>query len=292
MHTLSKDLIPVKTENLEMEKWDAETYHKISHIQETWAKELLSKNEWKGNEFVLDAGCGSGRVTNIIAKTLNKGKIFAVDIDENMIKIARKKYKHLRNVIFLNSDLINVNLPEPVDVVFSNAVIHWIPNHYKLFNKFWDILKPEGKILIQCGGKGNLGKTHDILESIRKEKEFLQYFRDWKNPWYFPSTSETNSILQTIGFREIRTEMTKKTAIFQGFEDYRLFMKTVVMKPYLSYLPSNDNNLTRNIFIESFMKQIKRTSKDFLKKEEEEGSNGGTEQPSIDYVRLDIHAIK
>lgn len=86
--------------------------------------------------------------------------------------------------------------------------------------------------------------------------------------------------------------MTKKTAIFQGFEDYRLFMKTVVLKPYLFYLPSNDNNLTRNIFIESFMIQIKRTSKDFLKKEEEEGSNGGTEQPSIDYVRLDIHVIK
>jgi len=276
-----------------MDRWDAETYHKISHIQETWAKELLSKNEWKGNEVVLDAGCGSGRVTNIIAKILNKGRIFAVDIDENMIRIARKKCKHLKNVFFLNSDLINVYLPEPVDIVFSNAVIHWIPNHYQLFKKFWNLLKPEGKLLIQCGGKGNLGKTYSFLESIRKEKAFVQYFRDWKDPWYFPSTTETNSILKTTGFREIRTEMTKKIAIFQGFEEYRLFMKTVVMKPYLSYLPSDDNNPTRNLFIDSFMKQIKRNNKDFLKdNDEKKGSSSGKEQPSIDYVRLDIHAIK
>lgn len=276
-----------------MENWDAETYHKTSHIQETWAKELLSKNEWKGNEVVLDAGCGSGRVTNIIAKILNKGRIFAVDIDENMIRVARKNYKHLKNVFFLNSDLLNVNLPEPVDIVFSNAAIHWIPNHYQLFKKFWNILKPEGKLLIQCGGKGNLGKTHGILESIRKEKEFEHYFRDWKDPWYFPSTTETNSILKTTGFRKIRTEMTKKTAIFQGFEEYRLFMKTVVMKPYLSYLPSNYNNSTRDLFINSFMKEFKRNDKDFLKNEDEkEGSKRGKGQPSIDYVRLDIQAIK
>ena len=74
-----------------MEKWDAETYHKISHIQETWAKELISKYEWKGDEIVLDAGCGSGRVTNILARKLNKGRIYAVDVDENMIRIAKKK---------------------------------------------------------------------------------------------------------------------------------------------------------------------------------------------------------
>ena len=118
------------------------------------------------------------------------------------------------------------------------------------------------------------------------EKEFVQYFRDWKDPWYFPSTSETNSILKTIGFSEIRTEITKKTALFHGFGDYKLFMKTVVMKPYLSYLPPNDNNLTRDLFIELFIKQIKKNNKDSLM------VDGGKEQPSIDYVRLNIHAIK
>lgn len=269
-----------------MEKWDAKTYHKISHIQETWAKELISKYEWTGDEVVLDAGCGSGRVTNIIAKTLNKGRIFAVDVDENMIKTAREKYNHLKNVFFLNSDLLNVELPEPVDVVFSNAVIHWIPNHNQLFKKFWDILKPRGKILIQCGGKGNLGKTHGILESIRMKKEFGQYFRNWKHPWNFPSSTETNSILKSIGYRKIHTDLTRKTALFRSFEDYRLFMKTVVMKPYLSYLPSNDNNLTRDLFIDLFMKQIKRHNTDLL------DEKSGGEQHRIEYVRLNIHAIK
>lgn len=266
-----------------MEKWDAETYHKISHIQEAWAKELILNNKWNGDEVVLDAGCGTGKVTNLIARIVNRGRIYAVDIDENMITIARKKYQHLKNVIYLISDITNVNLPQSVDIVFSNAAIHWIPNHHRLFKNFYDMLKPDGKILIQCGGKGNLGKTHEILESLRKEKEFAKYFRNWQEPWYFPSASEAFSILKNTGFRDIHTEISKKTAVFQGSQDYRLFMKTVVMKPYLSYLPShNDNDTIRDSFIDLFIEQSIKT-KDFLNQKT---------QPSIDYVRLNIRAIK
>lgn len=165
-----------------MEEWDAQTYHLISYIQEVWAKELISNNKWNGDEVVLDVGCGTGRVTNLIAQVVKKGRIYAVDIDENMIKLAREKYRHVKNVIFLISDISNANIPQPVDIIFSNAAIHWIPDYKQLFKKFHDMLNPDGKILIQCGGKGNLEKIIDILETLRKEREFAKYFRKWQQP--------------------------------------------------------------------------------------------------------------
>ncbi len=264
-------------------KWDAENYHKVSSIQETWAIELLSKRKWKGNEVLIDAGCGSGRVTRIIANILKKGKIYAIDLDQNMIEKAKINLKDQENVIFVNSDLSTVELPEPVDIIFSNAVIHWIKNHYKLFCNFWKLLKQSGEILIQCGGKGNLGTVIPLLNLTRESNKFKGYFLDWEDPWNFATAEETFSIMERTGFKKIETGLIKKIAKFSSFEEYRLFMKTVVMKPYLSYLPSDHDNQIIDSFMDYFFKHQKRNIKGF--------SEVITDY-TIDYTRLNISAIK
>ena len=231
-------------------KWDAENYHRVSSIQETWAIELLSKRKWKGNEVLVDAGCGSGRVTKIISNILKEGKIYAIDLDQNMIENAKLNLKDQENVIFIKSDLSSVELPEPVDIIFSNAVIHWIKDHYSLFSNFWKLLKRSGELLIQCGGKGNLGTIQPILDLTRKSNAFKGYFQDWEDPWNFASAEETFSTMERVGFKKIETGLTKKIAKFSSFKEYKLFMKTVVMKPYLSYLPSDYNNQITDSFID------------------------------------------
>ena len=263
--------------------WDAENYHKVSSIQETWAIELLAKRKWKGNEVLIDAGCGSGRVTRIIANILKNGKIYAIDLDQNMIEKAKINLKDQENVVFVNADLSTVEIPEPVDVIFSNAVIHWIKDHYKLFCNFWQLLKHSGEILIQCGGKGNLGTVKLMLDLTRKSSKFKGYFHDWKDPWNFASAEETFSIMERVGFKQIETGLTKKIAKFSSFEEYRLFMKTVVMKPYLSYLPSDYDNQIVNSFMDRFFKHQKKNIKGFS-----EGSTGY----ALDYTRLNIRGIK
>ncbi len=70
--------------------WDAERYHKVSNIQESWAIDLLERRKITHNEIVLDAGCGTGRVTKIIAAAVKEGKVYAVDTDANMIANAKK----------------------------------------------------------------------------------------------------------------------------------------------------------------------------------------------------------
>ncbi|HXT83261.1 MAG TPA: methyltransferase domain-containing protein [Verrucomicrobiae bacterium] len=263
-------------------RWDAETYHKISNIQEEWAIEILDKRKIKEDEVILDAGCGSGRVTQLIAKKVKIGKIYAVDIDANMISNAKINLKDFTNVIFIQSDLINLKLPEKVDLIFSNAVIHWIFDHERLFKKFWDILKSGGELLIQFGGKDNLGTIPNIADKIIKNKGFSQYFENWKMPWNFNSVENISKILKDIGFKNIDVNSEKKIAKFTNLEEYRLFMKTVVLKPYLSYLPT-DNNNKKEIFIDEFIKAQNYDQDQRIKQ---------NLKLEIDYTRLNIFAKK
>lgn len=261
--------------------WDAQTYHKVSDVQEKWAVELLSSRQWNGNEVVLDAGCGSGRVTNLIAKLLTRGKIYAVDLDQDMILNAMNNLRTSTNIEFIKSDISTVKIPEKVDIIFSNAVLHWILNHRLLFTHFKKLLKENGELLIQCGGKGNLGDTYFILESVRKQSEFVKYFKDWIDPWHFATEEDAQLILEDIGFIDINTSITKKTATFSSLEEYKLFMETVVMKPYISCLPTKKNPNIKKAFVDSFLREKKHIKE----------SRGEKIEWSIDYVRLNISAI-
>ena len=103
-------------------------FTKFLPLQETWAIELLSKRKWRGNEILIDVGCGSGRVTRIIANILKEDKIYVINLDQNIIENAKINLKDQENEI-VSSDLSTVELPEPVDIIFSNAVIHWIKRY-------------------------------------------------------------------------------------------------------------------------------------------------------------------
>jgi trans-aconitate 2-methyltransferase len=273
--------------NTEESMWDAETYHKVSDIQESWAIELLEKRKISESEIVMDAGCGTGRVTKIIANKVKRGKVYAVDLDENMIINAKKNLKDLSNIVFVKSDLSDVKLPEKIDLVFSNAVIHWILDHKKLFTNFWDVLKPGGKLLIQCGGKGNLDTIPNALEKVRMTQRFDHYFKNWKIPWNFASSADTIKILNEIGFKDIQANLVEKKTKFGNFQEYILFMKTVVMKPYLSYLPTTENNnQIKNLFIDEFLTELhnKNKIKNTNKKQDLD--------LELNYVRLNITARK
>jgi trans-aconitate 2-methyltransferase len=268
--------------NSENNNWDAENYHRVSTVQESWATELLEKRKIGEYEVVMDAGCGTGRVTGTIANAVKKGRVYAVDIDVNMITKAKENLKDFSNITFIKSDISEVRLPEKIDLIFSNAAIHWILDHKKLFSNFWELLKPNGELLIQCGGKGNLELVHTILEKLRKGNTFKHYFADWKSPWNFASPADVKKTLSDIGFNDTQAQLKKKTAKFENHEEFVLFMKTVVMKPYLAYLPADNNNETRNSFMGEFINELTKNQK----------TNKADVDLKLEYVRLDITGRK
>jgi trans-aconitate 2-methyltransferase len=111
--------------------WNAITYDRISDAQESWEQEIIKYRKWKGNEIVLDAGCGSGRTTKILSIKVPQGKVIAVDSDLSMINLAKENLSKFSNFEFIKKDISEIEIEDKVDVVFSNATLHWILNHKK-----------------------------------------------------------------------------------------------------------------------------------------------------------------
>ena len=122
-----------------------ETYHRVADPQEEWGREVLARLELAGDETVLDAGCGSGRVTRQLLERLPDGRVIGVDalaVDDRARR-ARTLADDDR-VELIVADLLELELDEPVDAIFSNATFHWILDHERLFERLFAALRPGG----------------------------------------------------------------------------------------------------------------------------------------------------
>jgi trans-aconitate 2-methyltransferase len=161
---------------------------------------VLEWRKWNGDESVMDAGCGSGLLTKLLAQRVPRGRVYAVDVDSNMIKQAKRNLKDLENVELVQSDIADVKLPGKLDVIFSNAALHWVRDHRQVFQHFWEMLKCDRtrrrQLLIQCGGYGNLRRVLMLLRRVMKLNEFKVYFAKMNQPWYFAKPDETDKLLR------------------------------------------------------------------------------------------------
>ena len=144
--------------------WDAATYHRVSDIQFTWALEQLERLTLDRDDVVLDAGCGSGRVTALLADRVPEGRVYGVDVAPSMAEHAQEALGD-RATIFCQ-DLVELSIPEPVDVIFSNATFHWVKDHDALFAALHRTLTPGGRLVAQCGGLGNIDAFRKLADEI------------------------------------------------------------------------------------------------------------------------------
>jgi trans-aconitate 2-methyltransferase len=238
--------------------WDARTYDKVSsNVQLQWGLKLLGRRTWIGNEIVMDAGAGSGNLTKILADKLPNGKVYAVDADSNMIQRAKSNLSGYKNVQVIQSSMESVNLPTEVDVIFSNAALHWIVDQEGVFSHFWRLLKPNGgELLVDYGGHGNLERVISVIFKIMQYDQFREHFVNWKKSWYFPKPDEIEKLLHKLRFRDIQVNLSSQTTIFPDRESFATFVRTVIMKPILGYLP---NDKKREQFLHAFLNEFERS---------------------------------
>lgn len=254
--------------------WDARTYDKASiNVQLEWGRKLLEKRQWVGNEIVMDAGAGSGNLTKILADKVPRGKVFAVDADSNMVHKAKSNLSDYKNVQVIHSSMDKVYLPIEVDVIFSNAALHWILDQEALFSHFWQLLKPNGELLIEGGGGKNLEMTIPVIFKIMQSDQFKEYFVNWKPTWYFRMPEETERLLQNIRFRDIQVNLSRKSTSFSDRESFAIFVKTVIMKPFLGYIPGPKK---KDEFLDAFLDELERSDQSW----------------SLDFMLLSIFARK
>jgi trans-aconitate 2-methyltransferase len=213
--------------------WDAASYDRVSDPQFGWALEQLERLPLTGDESVLDAGCGSGRVTAELVARVPRGRVYAVDAAPSMVEHARITLGDRASV--LCQDLTELELPEQVDAIFSNATFHWIHDHDALFAALAGALSPGGRLVAQCGRRGNIDAFRTIAESVAEEDPFAPFFAGWQRPWNYATAEETAARLERAGFNEISCWLEPKQVIPA---DPRAFVQTVCLVRHLDPLPA------------------------------------------------------
>jgi trans-aconitate 2-methyltransferase len=212
--------------------WDAATYDSISAPQQAWAREQLERLHLRGDEVVLDAGCGSGKVTAMLSELLPDGRLYAVDVAPSMVEHTCAALGD--KVTAFCQDLTELSLPEPVDAIFSNATFHWIPDHPKLFASLAATLKPGGQLVAQCGGFGNIDSFRVLADEVAQSGEFAAYFTDWQGPWNYARADITAERLGDAGFVDVETWLEPRPTLL---DDPEPFVRTVCLVRHLDLLP-------------------------------------------------------
>jgi trans-aconitate 2-methyltransferase len=217
--------------------WDAATYDRISTPQRRWAEPLLERLALAGDEVVLDAGCGSGRITAELVARVPRGRVYAVDAAPSMVAHTAEALGGAGGdrIIALCQDLAELALPEPVDAIFSNATLHWLPDHDALFAALHRNLRPGGRLVAQCGGAGNVESVRRAAETAMAAEPFRGAFASWPRPWTFATPEQTAERLARAGFAEIETwAEPRPTPMPDGGRE---FVRTVILARHLDPLP-------------------------------------------------------
>lgn len=241
--------------------WDARTYDRVADPMTHWGSAVLDRLPLIGDERVLDAGCGSGRVTERLAERLPRGHVVALDGSPSMVDAARDRLAAFGDrVSYVVADL---GQPLPIegvlDAILSTATFHWVPDHDALFTNLAAVLRPGGRLVAQCGGVGNIASIKRVLASIGD---------GWTGPTHFETPQDTARRLAAAGFVEIECWLTDEPTTFEAGAPFEDYLRTVVLGAHLERLPAAEHA--------AFVHEVATRLPD----------------AAIDYVRLNIVAVR
>ena len=224
-----------------------------------WGRGVLDWLELRGDERVLDAGCGTGRVTELLLERLPRGRVVALDASPSMLEEAGRRLAHACDRV----ELVCADLSQPLplegglDAVLSTATFHWLPDHDALFRNLAAVLRPGGQLVAQCGGAGNIAS---VVAAIPPAGD------GWPGPWNFAGPEETRRRLEGAGFDVVDVWLRDEPTPLDPGEPLETFLETVILGAHLDRLPPSE----RAGYVKAVAARLPR--------------------PEIDYVRLNVVA--
>jgi trans-aconitate 2-methyltransferase len=214
----------------------------MSDPQVAMARDVIDRLDLRGDERVLDAGCGTGRVTALLVERVPNGTVVAVDGSEAMVAQARERLGDSADVFV--SDLLELTVEHPVDAILSTATFHWIADHRQLFARLHAALKPGGTLVAQCGGFGNIANVQAAIDAVDHPA-----LRGWSGPWNFAAPRETSERLRHAGFTDVWTWL-QPWPVYP--DDPHEFFTTTILGSHLDRLPEPE----RAPFVDAVLAQL------------------------------------
>ncbi|VVB71078.1 Putative arsenite methyltransferase [uncultured archaeon] len=221
-------------------RWNPEDYERNSSAQEKWADALIFGLVLDGTEHILDIGCGDGRITAKIAARVPQGQVLGIDSSQDMIDFARARFPPSKNanLKFELGDALRLDFDQEFDMVTSFACLHWIRDHLTVLRGVRRSLRPGGKLLFQCGGRGNAGDLMSLTEHLIREGKWSRYFQGFRFPYCFYGPEEYHAWLEQAGLEEIRVELIPKEMVQQGKTGLEGWIRTT-WHPVLERIPED-----------------------------------------------------
>ncbi len=221
-------------------EWNSSEYHRLSAPQVSWGKKVLARLQLRGEELLLDAGCGTGRLTADLLQALPQGRVVALDVSQNMLRSARE---HLEiqfgpRVCLVAADLQDLPFENTFDGIVSTAAFHWVLDHDRLFRGLYAALRPGGWLQAQCGGGLNIARLRERMAKLNVSPIYAPYLASFPSPWFFQDAEGAAATLRRAGFVEIETSLEPAHTIMQDRQHYIEFVRAVIVRAHLNRLPS------------------------------------------------------
>ncbi len=234
-------------------EFDGKLYEKASIFQQEWGNKLISELNLKGNEDILDLGCGNGLLTAKLCKLVPNGKVIGVDASEGMIEVAKEKEEN--NLKFLLMDINQIDLNRQFDFIFSNATLHWIKNHKQLWTNIHKLLNPNGFVRFNFAADGNSSHFIKVIKETIVFEEYKKYFSEFQWPWYMPTVDEYENNLKDFVFSELNVWSENTDRFFPDKEAMIGWVNQPNIVPFLKNIPEDKKELFREIVIEQMIKE-------------------------------------
>ena len=253
-------------------EWNSAVYHRLSGPQVSWGKKVLSRLRLRGDETVLDAGCGTGRLTADLLQALPRGRVVGVDLSRNMLDSARE---HLSpqfgaRVSLVECDLLHLPFEHVFDGIVSTAAFHWVLDHDLLFTNLRRALVAGGWLEAQCGGGPNVVSLRNRANELAATPKFAPFFAGFHEPWLYQDAEGASKSLRRAGFVEVETSTEAAPTLLDNAEQYSEFVRNIILRRHLENLPTENH---RAEFMAHLTDQAAADDPPFL----------------LDYWRLNLH---
>lgn len=232
-------------------EFNGEKYKEASKHQKEWGGKLIAQLDLKGDESILDLGCGDGILTEQLAVLTPRGYVLGVDASDGMIQTAKKLRR--ANLEFMRLDMNEMDFVNRFDIIYSNAALHWIKNHERLLNASFTALKPGGRIFWNFAGDGTCTNFFEVIRKKMREDKYTDYFRDFEWPWFMPSKPEYQKLISRAAFSEFEVTEEHVDRYFESADEMIRWLDQPTIVPFLTVVPAGLKERFRSEVIDEML---------------------------------------
>lgn len=238
-------------------EFDGKKYEKASDHQKEWGAKLISELALKGNECVLDLGCGDGVNTALIAKALPNGEVIGIDASKGMIDTAKPKEK--ANLRFILMDIDEIAFEDEFDVIYSNATLHWVKDHYRLLRNVLKALRDGGLLRFNFAADGNCSHFFKVIRKAMEKEEFNRFFSDFSWPWYMPTIDEYTQLVNQSELKAAKVWGENADRYFPDTETMIGWVDQPSLVPFLACVPESYKADFREYVVSEMIRETKQS---------------------------------